>query len=97
MPGGVSCAGKGAAEASDCSLITQLDELAGPWFLLTSPLQCSHPINGTSFLHHQMSPFPMSQRFAAPSKQVPGTMSACWVRGNQKITAKPRSVPVLTL
>lgn len=44
----------------------------------------------------------MSQMFAASSNQVPGTVSACWVRGNQKkhIQAKEVSqgpVPVLIL
>lgn len=44
----------------------------------------------------------MSQMFAAPSNQVPGTVSACWVRGNQKKHSQTKEVsqgpvPVLIL
>lgn len=40
----------------------------------------------------------MSHMSAAPSNQVPGTVSACWLEATRKNTAKPRKSPkVLSL
>lgn len=93
----MSCAGQGAAEASDCILITWLDESAGPQLFSLPPFP-----TGTLWPHKwDLTPLPPDKPvLSVPGQSLQHLPAKCLAQhqlagleATRKTTAKPRKSP----